>query len=482
MPEAIRIELISRHHDDPLAGHFGIEKTRKLLARKYYWPTLKHDVKAYVKGCNVCLASKAVRHKPYGNLQSLPVPIHRWKDLSMDFVIGLPIATDWKGDSYDSILVIVDWLTKMVYYEPVKITINAPGLVEVIIDVVICHHGLLDSIVIDRGSLFTSKFWSSLYYSLGIKQRLSTAYHLQTDEQTERQNSTMEAYLRAFANFEQNDWVKLLPIAKFAYNNAKNASTGHTPFELNCGYHSRVSFEEDTNPCSRSKIADELSAKLRELMTICQENFYHAQELQNRAYNKSVKPRSYTPGNKVWLNSKYIKTKQNRKLKAKFFRPFQVLHPVGKQVYKLKLPKKWRIYNVFYMSLLEQNTTRKERVDKNVTELEFDTGDSEEYKVEAIWDSAVYAMELESGHLPGLYYLVAWKGYSKKENTWEPVSAVQHLKKLISSFHKDHPKKPTATSPPVDSALPMARPTVKPTTKRKQSRPANSANKQAQKN
>ena len=103
--------------------------------------------------------------------------------------------------------------------------------------------------------------------------------------------------------------------------------------------------------------------------------------------------------------------------------------------------------------------------------------------MEPIRDSAVYANKSESGHLLGLYYLVAWKGYPKEENTWEPSSAVQHLKKLISSFHKDHPEKPTATSPPIDSAPPMARPTVKPTakatTKRKQGRPANSASKRA---
>ena len=84
-----------------------------------------------------------------------------------------------------------------------------------------------------------------------------------------------------------------------------------------------------------------------------------------------------------------------------------MLHPVGKQAYKLELSKKWRIHNVFHMSLLEKDTTRKERVDENVTELEFNAGDSEEYKVEAIRNSAVYAMESESGHLPGLYYLVA---------------------------------------------------------------------------
>ena len=98
-------------------------------------------------------------------------------------------------------------------------------------------------------------------------------------------------------------------MAKFAYNNAKNASTGHMPFELNCGYHPRMSYKEDVDPRSKSKSADELSAELRELMIVCRENLHHAQELQKRAHDKGVKPRSYAPGDKVWLNSKYIKTK-----------------------------------------------------------------------------------------------------------------------------------------------------------------------------
>ena len=120
----------------------------------------------------------------------------------MDFVTGLPILIEWKGDNYNSILVIVDRLIKIVHYKPVKVTIGAPGLAEVIINVVVRHYGLSDSIVTNRGSLFTSKFWSLLCYLLGIKRRLSTAFHSQTDGQTERQNSTMEAYLRVFVNFE----------------------------------------------------------------------------------------------------------------------------------------------------------------------------------------------------------------------------------------------------------------------------------------
>ena len=210
----------------------------------------------------------------------------------------------------------------MVHYKPVKITINAPGLAKVIINVVVRHHGLLNSIITDQGFLFTSKFWSSLCYFLGIKRKLSTAFHPQTDGQTKRQNSTMEAYLRAFVNWEQNDRARLLPMAEFAYNIAKNASTGHTPFELNCGFYSRVFVEDDVDPRSRSCSANELAKELRELIDICQQNLLHAQELQKRAYDKGIKPQSYAPGEKVWLNNKYIKTKQNQKLEAKFFGPF----------------------------------------------------------------------------------------------------------------------------------------------------------------
>ena len=119
----------------------------------------------------------------------------------------------------------------------------------------------------------------------------------------------MEAYLQTFVNFKQNDWVRLLPMAKFAYNNAKNASINHTPFELNCGYHLHVSYEQDIDLRSKSNLADNLANNLRELMTMCRKNLQHAQNLQKQAHNKGTKPKSYVPGNKVWFNGKYIKTK-----------------------------------------------------------------------------------------------------------------------------------------------------------------------------
>ena len=124
-------------------------------------------------------------------------------------------------------------------------------------------------------------------------------------------------------------------------------------FELNYGYHPQMSYKKKVDPRSKSKSADKLSVELRELMIVCQENLYYAQKLQKRAYDKGVKPRSYALGDKIWLNNKYIKTKQNQKLEAKFFGPFRVFNSVEKQAYKLELPGKWKIHDVFHMSLLE---------------------------------------------------------------------------------------------------------------------------------
>ena len=158
-------------------------------------------------------------------------------------------------------------------------------------------------------------------------------------------------------------------------------------------------------------------------------------------------------------------------MEAKFLGPFWVLHPINKQAYKLKLPKKWRIHDIFHVSLLEQDTTKKGQVNDMQLDFKFEAGDDKEYEVDGIRDSAVYARE-SAGQLPGLYYLVSWKGYPEEENTWEPASAIQHLRRLVTAYHKDNPKKPTATFAPVNMAPPIARPTA--AVPKKHDRPAGS--------
>ena len=171
-----------------------------------------------------------------------------------------------------------------------------------------------------------------------------------------------------------------------------------------------------------------------------------------------------------------------------------MLHPVGKQAYKLKLPKKWKIYDVFHVSLLEQDTTKKGQVNDMQLDLEFKAGDDKEYEVDGIQDSAVYTKELATGQLPGLYYLVLWKSYLKEKNTWEPALAIQHLQRLVTAYYKDNSEKLITTSFFVDTALPMARPmraptkqgwlagpTAAPTKKRGQLVGSTNTNKQAKK-
>ena len=138
-------------------------------------------------------------------------------------------------------------------------------------------------------------------------------------------------------------------------------------------------------------------------MVVCWKKLHHVQELQKQSYDKGVKPWSYAPSEKFWLNSKFIKNKRNRKLETKFFGPFRVLHPVEKQAYKLEFLRKWRIHNAFHFSLLEQNITRK---GQEFSMPEFEPGDDKEYEMQAIRDSAVYAKEAD-GYFPGQYYLIA---------------------------------------------------------------------------
>lgn len=173
------------------------------------------------------------------------------------------------------------------------------------------------------------------------------------------------------------------------------------------------------------KPPNEMLCKIYELITVCQKNPNYTQKLQKRSYDKNAKPKSYIPGNKVWLNNKYIETKQDCKLKAKIVSLFQVLHTIKTRAYKLKLPKKCKIHNVFYISLLEQDTIRKEQIIEKVAEL--DASNSEEYEVEAIRNTEVNARKSEGHFLPVFYYLRLWKSYSEEKKTWEPMSRIQYF-------------------------------------------------------
>src|SRR6266540_2523983 len=165
--------------------------------------------------------------RPAGLLQPLKVPEWKWEEISMDFIVGLPRTQS----GHDSIWVIVDHITKVAHFIPVKETYQGPKLAELYMTRIVCLHGVPKKIVSDRGTQFTSKFWERLHSSMDTKLNFSSAYHPQTDGQTERVNQILEDMLRACALKNGQSWDKNLPYAEFSYNNSYQASLKMSPFE-----------------------------------------------------------------------------------------------------------------------------------------------------------------------------------------------------------------------------------------------------------
>ena len=259
--QAVRAEILRICHDDLLAGHFGFKKTLELIQRKYYWPKMNKDIKEYVRGCDMCQRTKPVRHKPYGEMQALRQPSKPFESISMDFITDLPPSTETSHPkAFDSILVIVDRYTKMSRYIPCRKTIDAPELSRLFFRDWVKDYGIPLDIVSDRGSVFTSKFWSALCFHMKVKRSLSTAFHPQTDGQTERQNQAIEGYLRIYSNQHQDNWVELLPFAEFTYNNAYHEAIQMSPnqarYGINLDIHQGVEDEPTKGdiPAARERV------------------------------------------------------------------------------------------------------------------------------------------------------------------------------------------------------------------------------------
>jgi transposase InsO family protein len=235
---AVRRELVRLHHDDPRAGHFGNRKTVELLKRRFHWENIDTDVQTYVNHCQVCLGNRQPRHKPYGKLSSLPLPTQPFEEISLDFITKLP-PCQYQDRIVDAILVVVDRFTKIALFIPTTTTLTAAELAKLLYEHVECRFGTPLGMVSDRDSLLTSHFWVELSKARQAKQRLSTAYHPQTDGQSERTHQTVQHYLRSYCGEEQQ-WAVLLPEAEFAYNNSIHSTIGVSPFEALYGYQPRM--------------------------------------------------------------------------------------------------------------------------------------------------------------------------------------------------------------------------------------------------
>ena len=196
--EVLRVEVIRLHHNTPMGEHRGQWKTTELVTRNFWWPGITREVKRYVKGCDAYQRNKNCTEQPAGKLMPNSIPNKAWVHISADFITKLPLA-----QGYDSILVVVDWFTKMAYFVPTTERTIAEGLARLFRDNIWRLHGLPESIVSDRGPQFVAGLMKELNELLGIKTKLLTAFHPQTDWQTERINQELEQYLQMFIDHHQ---------------------------------------------------------------------------------------------------------------------------------------------------------------------------------------------------------------------------------------------------------------------------------------
>jgi len=210
----------------------------ELVSWNYWWPQMSRYIGQYTATCDLCIHTKIQRRLPTGHLESLPTPDTQWDVISVDFIVELP-----QSDGHDAIMVVVDSLCKRAHFLPVNTTITAEGSARQFRDNVWKLHGLPSRILSDRRLQFTAEFTTELCWLLRIKPAKTTAYHPQVDGQTERVNQELEQYLWLFTSERQDNWVDLLSMVEFQYNNHIHASTQQTLFLLDCGQHPRMGFE-----------------------------------------------------------------------------------------------------------------------------------------------------------------------------------------------------------------------------------------------
>lgn len=279
-----------------------------------------------------------------------------------------------------------------------------------------------------------------LYERLGIKPTFSTAYHPQTDGQTERTNVAVEHYLRVFCNHRQSDWTTHIPLAEFVYNNTHHSSIGMSPFYANYGHN--PTFTNLPSKQQASPAAEGVADRLAEVQEELKATMKTAQERMTRFYDEN---HGATPkiniGDKVWLEATNINTdRPSRKLSARRLGPFKVKEAISTHAYRLELPPTMKVHDVCHISLLTPH-----RAD-TIPGRQFDepppvvVDGEEEYIAQEIKNSRYYRNRLQ--------YLVHWEGYDDGEETWEPVSHLDNAHELIEEFHARHS----------EAALPTHRP------------------------
>ncbi|KAG5003627.1 hypothetical protein JHK86_027766 [Glycine max] len=393
----------------------GTAKTLAHDAENFIWPAMRQDVKLFITTCLVCQQTKNDHQRSQGLLCSLPILARPWVDLSLDFIVGLP---PFKGHS--TLFVVVDRFLKGIHIGLLPPHYTAFEVAKVFMEISGKIHGILRSLVSDRDPLFVSRFWQELFKLSGTTLRMSTAYHPQTDGQTEVMNRVIEQYLRAFVHHRPSTWGHFLLWAEWSYNTSTHSATGMSPYE--------VTFGKKPPNIPQYLVGDSRVEAMDTWLTIrdtmLQSLMKKLQKPQQRMKDIADKKRrdvDFAEGDSI-----LVKLRPHRqssvsggaytKLTKRFYGPFKVLQKIGLVAYKLDLPPSSKIHPVFHCSLLRPYQPRSPSHQTLAT-----LPASAEDNYPLITPLTILDTKWQNfGDEQQLMVLVQWAGLLLEDTTWEP--------------------------------------------------------------
>ncbi|PNY15662.1 retrotransposon-related protein [Trifolium pratense] len=406
--------LLEEFHCTPTGGHSGFLRTYRRLAENLYWVGMQKSVRDFVRACDICQRQKYSATTPGGLLQPLPIPNAIWEELSLDFITGLP-----KSKGYDAIMVVVDRLSKYGHFILLKHPYSAKSVAELFIKEIVRLHGVPKSLVSDRDPLFVSHFWMELFKLQGTKLQMSSAYHPETDGQTEVINRCLESYLRCFASDQPKTWSNWVAWAEYWYNTTYHVSIGKTPFEVVYGRQPPGIVRFLSNETKVAAVALELKER-DEALNQLKLHLKKAQEQMVAYANKKRRDLCFDIGEWVFLKLRPHKQQSvvkriNQKLAARFYGPFKVIDKIGTVAYKLQLPESSKIHPVFHVSLLKKAVGEYQQQGELPKDLEI--AEAIDVYPELVVGARVVMKEGIAVHQS----LIKWQGKSLDDVTWEDV-------------------------------------------------------------
>ncbi|GJX34113.1 reverse transcriptase domain-containing protein [Tanacetum coccineum] len=341
-------------HASRYSVHPGADKMYYDLRDVYWWPGMRRDIAEYVNRCLTCLKVKAEHQKPSGLLQQPEIPEWKWEKITMDLVVKLPRSSS----GYDAIWVIVDRLTKSAHFLPIREDYKTEKLARIYINEIVTKHGVPVSIISDRDGRFASHFWQVLQKALGTQVFMSTAYHPETDGQSERTIQTLEDMLRACVMDFGGSWDTHLPLIEFSYNNSYHKSIKCSPFEALYGRKCRSPVI--WNKVGESQLAGpELVQETTEKIVQIRERLKTARSRQKCYADRRRKPLEFQVGDRVLFRVSpwkgVVRFGKREKLAPRFVGPFEIVERIGPVAYRLRLPQELScIHDVFHVSNLKK--------------------------------------------------------------------------------------------------------------------------------